>query len=310
MPENIINWTNWLTINHGEVEAHLQLEVEDEVEDNLHYRFYTLTLNGASINEDSLINYLKEQVTKFIYSDNDIREFEQDGLNPFDEAIAKFGDIDPIRDGKYGELLLYVLTEAILSTPMVVQKLSFTYPNNQVMGADGVFLGEYKGNRALLIGESKMQQNYSICLSSAISSLERFNLGGSFLKEELWMARKYFRDDLNVDNLDIIYDCLKQGTDAFNANIIVHPTLLIYKEKEIQNINDRSSSKEELEKAISDLIELRKEARIGSIKRVANELLERERVYLDFFLIPVANVNEFREKCYEAFHGHRYERED
>ena len=308
--DNNFDWSDWLTINNEDVEAHLKVSITDAATERLLYRFFTITNNSSSIDEDTLINYLREQVTKFIFTEQDIEEFESDGLNPFDEAILKFGNVDPISDGKYGELLLYVLTEAILKTPMVVQKLSFTYPNNQVMGADGVFLGTYKGKSALLIGESKMQQRYGICLSSAIGSIERFEKDEKYFKQELWMSRKHLRGDLKQKDLDFIFNSLKHGTTEFKENILVHPILLIYKEKEIQGINDDSVTSDELEKNLLDLINKRLEKRVDSLKKMCENLLENEEVYLDVFLIPVKNVNDFREKCYTIFHdGKSYKRD-
>lgn len=298
-----INWKNWISVDRMELEKQLIIEAENEEEENLYYRVFSINIFGNSINDESLISYIKEQSIKFIFTEKDIVEFEEDGIDPLSEALAKFGDVDPLSDGKYGELLLYILTEAILETPMIVQKLSFTYPNNQAHGSDGIFMGRYKDKSALLIGESKMRQQYSICLSNAIDSIERFHNDDEYLRQELLISKKQLRNDLSSEDLDFIYKSMKHGSDEFNTNVLVHPILLMYREKEIKDIIDKASSDMQLKSSLLEIINKRLEKRIKSIKNNSVELRKKERVYLDFFLIPVSDMNEFREKCYAAFHG-------
>lgn len=304
-----MDWKKWITVDKMALNNHLILEIENEEENNLFYRFFTIQLNDKSIDEDSLINYIKEQTIKFIFTEKDIREFQDDGIEPLNEALAKFGDVDPIRDGKYGELLLYILTEAILESPMVVQKLSFTYPNNQAHGADGIFIGDYKGNPSLFIGESKMQQKFSDCLTNALASIERFHTDEQFLKQELLISRKQLRDDLNGTDLDFIYQSLKHGSDEFSSNSIVHPILLMYNENKFQEIINDSASQVLLKQSLLDLITGKLEKRIQYITSKSLDVRKNEKVFLDFFLIPVHDMTEFREKCYQAFHnGKRFQR--
>lgn len=306
-----LNWEDWLTAKKDQLELNVSAEIENRDNPKLVYRFFTINCNGILINEDQLIHFLITQVTHFVFSKKDIAEFEEDEMDPLEEALKKFGDVDPIRDGKYGELLLYILTECYLGAPMVAQKLSYTYPNVQAKGSDGVFMGNYNGEPALFIGEAKMRETYSVCLSDAVSSIERFHNDDDFLKNDLWIAKKQLREDMSGDDLDYIYQSLKPNTETFSENSMVHPVLLMYKEKKISKLISESTSQSELEQKLKDLITKNEAKRVKSITDLCSELTSLEKVYMDYFLIPVESVSEFREKCYAAFHGNkRYVREE
>ena len=62
--------------------------------------------------------------TKIIIDEKDIKELIEDGYEPSDKALSYFGDIDPLTDGRYGELILYLFTNTELvlnSRPIAIK---------------------------------------------------------------------------------------------------------------------------------------------------------------------------------------------
>lgn len=84
---------------------------------------------------------LHDNLTYYVYDENRIKD------NPVcagQNAGSYFGQKDPQADGKYGELLLFVLVESVLGCKMIAHKLkSLTNVIDQIKGGDGVFLGNY-----------------------------------------------------------------------------------------------------------------------------------------------------------------------
>ncbi|WP_245339553.1 DUF1837 domain-containing protein [Rhizobium sp. CIAT894] len=78
------------------------------------------------------------------------------------------------RNGEAGELLLYVLTEWILSAPQIIAKMSLkTNRDMPVYGADGVHARFCGDTQRLLLywGESKLHSRVSDAITDALSSI-------------------------------------------------------------------------------------------------------------------------------------------
>ena len=291
-------WHKLLRVSNEEVKKWLILTKETKVSDTLFVRFYRLPHEGDKINEHGLINYLLTAIEGYVFDKTEVEELREDGEDPFESALRFFGDVDPIRDGRYGELILYVLTEGILNVPLVVHKIAQSYsPNKQVEGSDGLFIGHHQEKFSLLVGESKMRNVFSVCLPDALNSINRFHGEADALKYEIKIARKHLSkdiEDLDHGALKQLYDSLKPDKPEFAQFNLVHPILLVYKEKDINKIES------EVEKALTELIGSTSASRETSIKNQTSHL---EQNHIDFFLIPVGDVSKFRTNIYKAFHG-------
>src|SRR5690606_2705950 len=140
---------------------------------------------------------------------------------------------------RYGELILYTFVEAVLKAPMVVHKISQTYNNNdQVKGADGIFIGNISGKATLLIGESKMKNNFNACVGEAMDSLKRFTKNTS-IGRELEVAKNHLSRDLNnleENDLDLIYNSFRIKQQTFKEYNLCFPAFLMYSELKIKKI--------------------------------------------------------------------------
>ncbi|GAB5525419.1 MAG: hypothetical protein Roseis2KO_32910 [Roseivirga sp.] len=311
MPENDlsnIDWHNLLRVNPEEV-----LEWFDEVgirqpNENTTIRFYKIRCSNGKPDYEGLINFFLGQITKYVLDQRDIDEITEDGDNPHEQALKYFGDVDPISDGKYGELILYILVEGILRIPLVVHKIGHIYnDNDQVKGSDGLFVGNLGEEIGLLVGESKMRNSWSDCLTDAIGSIERYLNEDDLLQRELFVAKKHLSRDLSnlgPEALDNLYEAFRTKQEAFNQFSIKHPVLLIYRENGIMRLLE--SGQDDVEDPIIEVVTNSIDRKQRSIE---NGIEDHQQDCFDFFLLPTDNVNAFRELCYKVFHGGRdYER--
>ena len=299
---NEINWEKLLKVNRDIFFNMFSLNEELAISDEVKIKFYSLKYNDNGLNDLDFINHLYEEAVHYVFDEKDIKELIEDGYEPTDKALSYFGDIDPLTDGRYGELILYLFIEAVLQTPIVVHKISQTYNNNdQVKGSDGLFIGNINGQATLLLGESKMKNNFNACAGEALDSLKRYINNPQSIDRELEVAKRHLSRDLNnldVNDLDLIYQSLRTKQIEFQEYNICYPAFLMYKEGKIKEIIARNIL--EIENQV--LIFLK-----SIIKRRSNyikaSLPEINNITCEFFMMPVEDVSSFREKCYTVFHN-------
>lgn len=297
---NEINWLKLLKVDPFKFKVWFNLIEEKKVND-LNVRFYSLKFNKDEPNYEGFIRYLYSQVENYVFEDIEIREIKEDGYIPQEKALSYFGDIDPISDGSYGELILYLFVEAILQTPLVVHKVSQTYnDNDQVKGSDGIFIGNINSKTTLLIGESKMRNSFNKCVRDALESLSRYINTPESIERELSVAKKHLSRDLNdLDEgaLDLIYRSFRMKQPEFNEYELCYPAFLMYKESKINQM--LSEKLPNIEKEINTFLSSLKKKRV---KYITDSLPDINNVTLEFFMMPVNNVNDFRKLCYDVFH--------
>jgi hypothetical protein len=306
---NEIDWAKLLKVNRDVFFNLFSLNEEVAVSDEVKIKFYSLKYSGKGSDDLTFINHIYEAAVNYVFDEKDIKELIEDGYEPTDKALSYFGDIDPLTDGRYGELILYLFIEAVLQTPMIVHKISQTYNNNdQVKGSDGLFIGNINGQATLLLGESKMRNNFHVCVGDALESLKRYINNPESIDRELEVAKKHLSQDLkNLDenDLDLIYQSLRTKQIEFQEYNICYPAFLMYKEGKINNII--AANKPEIE---SQVLEFLKSIKKRRSKYINESLPEIKNITLEFFMMPVVDVSSFREKCYTVFHnGKKYERE-
>lgn len=308
MEENIktkIDWSKYTTAKNELLDDHLMLHKEHS-EKKLNVRVYSLQFSGNRHDSTGLIQFLRKSIKYFALGKKRVQQLIMDDDDPYWHALQFFGNKDPITDGKYGELILYLLTEVVLKVPMIAHKLQMlTNTNDQVKGGDGLFYGDYQGKPAILFGESKIKGVFKKALEEAFLSLDRFhdNISKSAYEFELYVARNNFNDDLSIDDLDELYKNFKPGTKEYKSNIIVHPVLIVYDEAKIKDIEIICESKLDAEEKLTQLICDKFEKYKDLVSNLKLKYPNISSVNLDFFFIPVTNVNALRYSLYEAFHG-------
>lgn len=300
-----IDWRSLIRVDPIEVKSWFQ-EIEfRQSDENTGIRFYRIKSNSDGRPDyNGLITYFLSQITNYVLDSKDIRDLVEDGLDPKEKALSYFGDVDPRTDGKYGELILYLLVEGILEVPLVVHKIGQIYnPNDQVKGSDGLFVGNLGEDIGLLVGESKMKNKWSSCLQESIESIERFINNDGSLSDELFVAKKHISRDLlnlGVDALDALYNSFRVNQEEHEQLNIHYPILLIYRDNALNSL--LSGDEDEIEAKIIETINSSMNRKENSIQ---HRLRENENDTFDFFLLPTSDVTEFRELCYKLFNGGR-----
>ncbi|SCY64241.1 protein of unknown function [Flavobacterium anhuiense] len=305
-----IDWLKLIKVDRDTFLNWFFLHEEEVISDDIKVKFYSLKCENNELNIEGFINYLYCEVEKYVFDEKEIKELIEDGHNPLEKALSYFGDIDPLTDGRYGELILYLFVESVLQAPMIVHKISQTYNNNdQVKGADGIFIGNINDKATLLIGESKMRNNFNLCVGDVMESLGRFITDFETVERELDVAKKHLSRnlyDLERSDLDFIYQSLRVKQKEFKEYSICYPAFLMYKEKKIGKIIDEDLT--EIENEVLKLIKSVKTKRANYIKKSLPDVLD---ITLEFFMMPVKDVSSFREMCYQIFHnGKKYERKE
>ncbi len=296
-----IDWEKFITVDGGWVAEHLTEHTIIE-EGKLIIRTYSIQFTGTKYDTNSFAQFIAASIQKYVLNDKEIERIKKAKLEPFIYALQYFGNKNPTYDGKYGELVLYLLTEAVLKVPMVIFKLP-TNPNDQIKGGDGLFCGDYKGLPAILIGEAKTWSSFKDALKDAFVSLDKFykEYEYSALNYELFVATKNIRIDLSKEELDYIYQCFIPSTQEHKARVKVHPVLIIYDDENIDGIN--ALNNQDGENKIKEIINQNLNSYASNVKELCKEFREVSEVYLDFFFIPMKSVDDFKHLLYKTFHS-------
>ncbi len=303
-----IDWKKLVITDHSWIQSQL-VGRAPSVERKITSRLFTIPFSGVIQEAHSLIESLADSIEHYVFDKATIDTMRQNGQIPFRKAAQFFGDTNPIKDGKYGELILYILSEAILNTPMVSHKITtLSNLNDQVKGGDGIFFGKYRDNLSILIGESKIYKNFSGALDSAFDSLDRFskNYSSGALSHELFIARNNISNNFNFETMELIYQAFTPGTKIYSECIKTHPVLLIFEDDDIKEIENNALTKLDAE----DLFEKWLSNKRGQIKSAIEDKLNKypnvKPCYLDFFLIPMSDVGNFKKSLYRSIHGIDY----
>jgi len=293
-----VDWEKLLTVDYGKA-VELFTSQAAYTDSKLQIRGYTIPFSGTQQRFDSLMQFLRRQLLRYVFP-------EKERPDDIDWAVArdKFGDNDPASDGKLGEMLLYVFVEAFLKTPLMAYKLKdLGNPNDQVKGADAVFVGEYNGQPALLIGESKIHQKLSSAINRAIESLQRFHERSGPYANELLIARKYPSErGLSADALDSAYAII-----GGNTGVLVHPVFVSYDFSQIPAISRQATDCALAEKALKQKLMHEIAQWKEAIESLGEKFPKPFQVFLDFFFLPVEDSMQLRNHFYEMLHGHPYE---
>jgi len=307
-------WTNRQLVNHF-IDKKPKIAV----------RAFTPKVSGTNFNCDALIEEIGYFLPDYVHTETSKKNKLRSLKSQFGEATAEkrldtalykeaqsfFGKKDPTTDGKYGELLLFALTESILKSKMVAHKIEgLSNSRDQVKGGDGIFLGNYEIEKgqfepAIFIGESKIMQGLSDCINESFNSINRFHsteTQAEFNSMEFIVANKTLFVDNNDMDFDMIYEMLTPGSESFKHQILVHPILIMYNSKIIENLEKQAKNRDELELLIKNHLEQKKDKLVKKINEKLKSFPQIEKVYVDFFCFPFNNIDNFRNGMYFNIH--------
>jgi hypothetical protein len=199
---------------------------------------------------------------------------------------------DPDQTGEAGELLLYLLIEAVLGAPQVVAKMELkTNPKLEVNGSDGIHMNWSEKDSVVDIyfGEAKLYQDLGSALTSALKSIDKFH-EDDILRHELLLVTKQFKyahDSVK----EMAQELLESGVPSEGVRIN-HACLIGYNWKEYLEIFKSPASQR-----LTDLTTkyLSDSARIHELCRAKLTSFKSKHVNLVFFFLPFNKVQDFRD---------------
>ncbi len=307
-----LDWVKLVRIDSRWIDTFL-LTHDTSLKGKVRTRAYSLRFAGTRENMLGLIDFMTDRVKQFVFSDDEIKQLEKEGKEPWRKAAQYLGDTNPSKEGKYGELLLFLMVEAVLNIPMIAHKIrSLTDYNDQIKGSDGVFFGLYRNRISLLFGESKMYQDRDQAIREAFESVGKFYDRPGWdaeTRSELLVARQNLSRDLTPQHLEALLKVLDIQSKEYQMTNKVHPILIVYNEEEIPEIESKCTYKDEGEKMVHDKLQgLAKDMMPVILKKINTDWKSLEKVYLDFFFLPVSSVKTFRELLYNSIHNLRSEK--
>lgn len=127
---------------------------------------------------------------------------------------------DPDKTGEAGEMLLFLLMEAILQAPQLVAKMELkTNHSDEVKGSDGIHVKWNPIDKIVefYFGESKLYQDVGSAMTAALKSINDFH-DNKMYKHEFAMITKHFKyADENTKSE--IFELIKLGEPGSGVRI-------------------------------------------------------------------------------------------
>lgn len=204
---------------------------------------------------------------------------------------------DPDQTGEAGELLLYLLIEAVLNAPQVVAKMELkTNPNLEVNGSDGIHMA-WNANESLVeiyFGEAKVYQDMGAAIKAALASIDGFH-AKDICRHEMLMVTKHFKHAAPAVK-SVVGSLILDGVPTSGVRIN-HACLIGFNWNEYKAIFSQPTS------ARLDALKsayLNAAAKIHSTCDEKLEAFASKHLRLTFFFIPFKNVQDFRTAFNEA----------
>ena len=293
------SWAEHTVIDQAELEKHL-FDAGSWKDGKIQIDTYCIQPQVDKIDDSDFISFLEDQYPYFVFSQAEMDRRKWPGKDAL--KMADYDD-DPSHSGKLGELILFVLVDALLNFPLICHKMSQRYdPVQEVKGSDGLFFGEFEGYDALGIGEAKINKQRTTGIRKALQSTERFHGPDSQTKRELELdvAARNLSEDLSKDEIERIIEVLSSEPTQHR---LIHPIFVGCEEEWLEEIQIECTGKEELQQRIRDRIE-ELDPRSYVQDKVENEYDSLKNEHLVFFLLPLENADNFREKLQQAIFPH------
>lgn len=216
--------------------------------------------------------------------------------------------------GVVSEFLLYLFTEVYLDAPLAAHRLyELDSRNQEKKGSDGIFVGRYRGEECLYVGEAKFYDSIASAIEDAFSSISEFHTKGvnERMERELDIASTDFAektDSLSSSDVEELSNRLTPH--AHEDYKIVHPLFLGHETErlswypnpgsEVLDFDPDSPSKtqqieNQLKKKLKEIPYLERREEKDSELGPAQGTVE-----MVFFPFPVHNTTEFKKMLYEG----------
>lgn len=232
-----------------------------------------------------------------LYGFVDREEFIQryDQLSEKARNLFKKANEATNRNGEAGELLLYLLTEWVLSAPQLIAKMSLkTNREMPVHGADGIHARYCPDTQRLLLywGESKLYSDVSAAISSAVTSIVDA-LRPEKLKHEIDLVQRHVEfAGLDSAAKEALLRYLDPFEESYNERHDVITCLIGFDFKAFMTLS--AADAQGAEAAFNTLAE----AKLSELAPYISEKLKKSGLIgrpIELFLFPMPSVQKFRD---------------
>ncbi|RYG99540.1 MAG: DUF1837 domain-containing protein [Alphaproteobacteria bacterium] len=192
--------------------------------------------------------------------------------------------------GEAGEMLLYMLLEAILEAPQVVAKMDLkTSPHMEVFGSDGVHVKWCDADDCLDLYflESKLEKRVSSALRNAFNSIAVFHEKQAD-DHEIRLVTSHFKHLKECEREAVLHyvDRSRPGRDArINHACLIGFDYDQYSEAQLVGAQAVSVFKQEYERHM---------LRVQKLLQSQADSFTLKHLRLEMFFLPFPTVNEFR----------------
>lgn len=298
------SWAEHTVIDEDELRDYLFEAGSWDVQ-KLRIDSYCVKPNVDTLNIDGFIEFLRNQFHLFVFPEAERDEMAVPGIEALEEADY---NPDPRKDGKLGELILFVLVDGLLDLPIVCHKMSLKEePVQEVKGSDGLFFGHFKGYEAIALGEAKIYKRRSQGIDSALESTERFHGSGGRTKKrhELNVASRTLSEDLSEEETERIVEALSSEP---TGERMIHPIFVGYETEWLHDLQVECTGPDELRDRITRTIQ-DSEIETKVREKIQSDYEELEKHWLLFFLLPLEDVDGFREDLQGAIYPYAQKHE-
>jgi hypothetical protein len=204
--------------------------------------------------------------------------------------------------GEPGEVLLYMLLEAILGAPRLVSKMSLkTNTNMEIYGTDSIHMkfNPHENSLYLYWGESKVYSELTASFTEMMRSITNFytpNELGELPKSRDISLIENYSDITDTATLKVMSDYLNPYNEKYNNTKEIHACLACWDYDIYTKVQAESHDKRE-KLFIEKYSQRIKSACENFVEKIKDHKLERLRFHL--FLLPVPNTETFRKQFYK-----------
>jgi hypothetical protein len=276
-------------------------------------RFHYLTFRDGLASVDEFLEYLKDQLIYYCIPRKEREEARRRVAADQEQMFqiiprlaekakrlfieAKKGED---RSGEPGELILFVLVEWALGAPQIVSKMYLkTNRSMPVHGMDGIHAAvDANHNLVLYWGESKLHDDFSGALASALETVKNIQTNYDAQSRELDLVRDHHSfEDEDEQLVAAMLDYLDYKSPKSNQYSRCFACLLGFDFHAYEKLREV-----EPEKVEEEFVK-HSETRIGSALALIKAKLEENNLgtsNFEFFLMPFPSVSSLRSRFYEV----------
>jgi len=207
---------------------------------------------------------------------------------------------DEKRSGEAGEMLLYLLLEAIVGAPQMVTKIALkTNPEMETLGSDGIHMKWHAehGQLDVYFNEAKLYQDIGDAASKAVESIETFH-EKDMERYELRMVTSHYKHADDQTKAAVL-EYVDRASSAVNCRIN-HACLLGYDWDAYGRLPEGDLQ------VMIDTFQGHYRAELPRLQSILNGRFARfaeKRLRFEIFVLPFSSVEEFRQAFNSEMHG-------